>query len=272
MKPYPQTRKFLYGAPSAFHDEAFSSWLFRLAAWFRMSRSNIDELFGLSRLLNAYDFDITLSAEVLENFARTTGNALEDIKLLASCRPALLRKERFATCKFIPRTLSLYLACPRCLQQDTVPYLRQEWRYPWTEACSVHPYLLTGICSSCGAELDYSKPNRQFFHAKRGAEIGFCPQCMCVLSPAYSDELPLGLWHRLKSAQQRISAIACDGYFSHERLGTISAYQALKLFMEYEVDEKEILIFSGIDLRKTAGAAYQQELDVYRNKRIRSRR
>lgn len=61
--------------------------------------------------------------------------------------------------------------CPRCLEDDALPYFRQQWRLAWHIGCDRHGCLLADHCGHCLAPVE---PHR--CRARDGVQTR-CPSC-----------------------------------------------------------------------------------------------
>lgn len=66
---------------------------------------------------------------------------------------------------------SVWRFCPRCLQDDPVPYFRLDWRKGWHLLCPVHLVWLEDRCKHCEAHVDLD------LYGPDSASLAVCATC-----------------------------------------------------------------------------------------------
>jgi transposase len=143
--------------------EALGSWLFRYAEPFGVHpemllfRSDEDEL------ISGVDWWRRPEPILVDTLAQRTGASVERIEAMtfmawsADSRDSEI-VERFARTRFragrpAVRQMRRVAVCPRCLAEDSIPYIRRNWAVGWVAVCTVHGSVLLNECLDCGAKL-----------------------------------------------------------------------------------------------------------------------
>lgn len=165
-----------YGCLKPIVDECFSSWLYRLAAYFNVQSTDILEIWQ-SRL-RPHRLDTELSPQTLNRICEVTllERWLVQETVLTANVDLALYKSRFCTNHALEDG-PIYRFCPACLDTDPVPYIRKQWRLSHVRSCETHGFLLLEGCPSCGTKLNLSHKRRGRLAAHLTHPIRFCPIC-----------------------------------------------------------------------------------------------
>lgn len=71
--------------------------------------------------------------------------------------------------------------CPKCLQEDNIPYFRKKWRYFFYTACPKHKIFLTDRCWHCYKPI-------KLFKKKVTDKIKYCSHCGSDLSLTQTNQ------------------------------------------------------------------------------------
>lgn len=166
------------------HNESLYSWLSRIARAHGLPVRSLVNI-ACEKTIQTTDFDLKLNYSQLERIASLTGLSTQTLYIsslnrVTSCiepkipkaRPRWLIAEAQAN---KGRSKAITPICPLCLQEDSTPYLRVEWRLPFYTFCKKHNVLLVDRCSDCEAPLNVH--NDYFLENKPLSSRIECPQC-----------------------------------------------------------------------------------------------
>lgn len=133
----------LHGAPAPFSTESPNSWLQRIAHRYDLSFADLQDALDVRWTTDA---DLEISRQAYGAIARVCGRPVAETSLMYSIF-GVGQGSRVALRD--PEGRPLYRFCVGCLQDDTVPHLRIEWRLmPW-KVCPRHLCRLRSRCAGC---------------------------------------------------------------------------------------------------------------------------
>lgn len=175
--PLIEKSRFLI-TPEPFEGEIFSSWLARCAYAHKTHPKTFCNL-HLPKDKYIYtitpNFDATISDKVLEVLVRKTGFTMAKLKAMTmQSYNGYLQEEiiRNGMNKF----LTAYRFCPKCWQEDKIPYIRKEHRVIFSTFCKKHKCYLHDKCPKC------QTPIAAFKMFKNELTYNFCNKCGFDLS------------------------------------------------------------------------------------------
>jgi hypothetical protein len=129
-------------------DEAFSSWLGRVASFYSIDMRDLLSEAGM-KSADAYELDLHVSDKLLKDLSRITGVSLHTLKQLPlrNRYPALDKRWLRYAVDHNPH-------CRQCLSEMEkeygFEYIKADWRLWFVTTCPIHvTFLATGICSRC---------------------------------------------------------------------------------------------------------------------------
>ncbi|MFW2516364.1 TniQ family protein [Aliarcobacter butzleri] len=171
---------FFLIVPKPLEDELLSSWLTRVAIEHRRQLPIFLTLFVKKEgnQISRIDIDFLYDEKLFESLSNKSNLTKEDIFKMSlrseegyifSCNnclypPLQIRK---LTDK---RTHNGLMYCPKCLDEDKIPYFRKKWRYQFYNACPKHKVFLTDRCWRCYEKINFAK-------IKHFKEICICHKC-----------------------------------------------------------------------------------------------
>lgn len=167
-----------------FQNESLYSWLNRIAIAHGLPVRSLVNL-ACKKPIQATDYDLILNYSQLDKIACLAGLSAQTLYSSSlngvSCciepkkskaRPRWLISEAQSN---KGRGKPITPICPICLQEDSTPYLRTEWRLPFYTFCQKHDVLLLDCCNNCGTPLNVHKD--LFLEFKPLPSRIECPQC-----------------------------------------------------------------------------------------------
>lgn len=144
-------------------DESIASWIARSAAAFGFAPH---ELIGIAlsrRTESSLDYDVKINKEDIAKLSTLSGNSTETLQNAMisthTCSPSKECPPRnWLNNAFCPRTQKRITSlCPICMETDSKPYFRKEWRYAYNTVCKNHSICLIDRCPNC--ETPFSTDN-----------------------------------------------------------------------------------------------------------------
>ncbi len=248
----------IYGAPTPFSDESFSSWLLRLSAYAHLSTRFLRRLFDLKDCVDWLDFDGKRIPEAAPlRIHSVTAVPLQALRtMLPSPFGSPLAMPELAHLTRLPRGGARYAVCPICLVSDQNPYIRKSWRLAHHMVCDRHDCLLRPNCYYCREPLDFSQYISHRFPGdqSRGAMSFRCPSCkrsLTVKADVLVDHVAV---ERLRAVQCNLDRILSQGYLQHPRLGTIPASSVVSQYCPAPAAKRgEACRPPALDLRRSIG-------------------
>lgn len=155
--------------PKPLPDELLSSWIVRVARANGIKLQTLCwMLFGNARSPWNRDIDRSAPIWLLKTMCEHTGTNYWDIyhTTLATYRTLLYpNRRRSGQLRWIlpVRTHAMtrngygQQFCPRCLEEDQIPYFRKAWRVALVTFCPKHQVMLHDACPSCGVPLVFHR-------------------------------------------------------------------------------------------------------------------
>lgn len=124
----------------------------------RISLANLADLHILVKLFNkkySFDYDIEYDQSLIEKFAEKSSITEEELRK----HSLIEEKNKIEQCIYEPsQNLKIYSTilftswsikgkkpirfCPKCLDEDEIPYFRKRWRYIFFPFCPIHDCFL----------------------------------------------------------------------------------------------------------------------------------
>ena len=149
--------------PRPLEDESFASWFARTAWANGLDPSELYAVALPGARMFRIDLDRFACGELIENLSAHTGAPADDLwarTLQAWAGRLFDHDDGHNKLIWLPpagthQTSKSFgqQVCPRCLQEDAVPYLRQHWRFSFVTTCKTHGILLIDRCPSCAAPI-----------------------------------------------------------------------------------------------------------------------
>ena len=150
--------------PKPLPDELFSSWLIRIIKGNspEMTLHTFCHLNWPGKQIWTRDIDKCADAELLISIAERTGTSISRaMKTLLSSYVGYVFETLsiYGNSKWI-RPIGVYHRtrrrnglrwCPKCLDEDSRPYFRKQWRASFVSTCVKHGVILRDFCSKCSA-------------------------------------------------------------------------------------------------------------------------
>lgn len=172
---------FFLIVPKPLEDELLSSWLTRVAFSHKRPLSTFISLFlrHEGRAISRTDIDFLYDNTLFENIVQKSNLSKKEILRMS------LRGEEGQlficdeNCLYPPlqirkltdkRTHNGLMYCPKCLEEDVIPYFRKKWRYNFYNGCPKHKIFLTDRCWRCYKKINLSK-------VKHLKELCICHKC-----------------------------------------------------------------------------------------------
>ena len=185
----PIAEEFWPGHPALLEGESFSSWFARVAATNGLRPADLYRILQPGGDRNPRDLDRYSDVHLLSMMAGKTGVSVEILKRSTFHRWSGLAFERddgLVKLDWLPpagreRAKRCFgqQACPLCLAEDAVPFLRLDWRLSFITACPRHKCLLLDRCPDCNEPFSVLRQD------KYGGV--FCWSCGTNISVAPSD-------------------------------------------------------------------------------------
>jgi hypothetical protein len=207
----PSTRPTLIEqiSMSRLDGEVISSWVYRVSVRYSMSTCDVARELKLSGNPHTMDFS-GLHAQGTRRAYVTAQNAVANTdsvqnKGLSSNPQRLIELTMYRT------RAPIYRFCPLCLAEDSIPYIRWQWRLVSTVCCERHKIVLHERCSKCGVQVDLGfNPYFGISEEKRDRAMLYCRECQTMLSDACSLPVPDDLLHRLQLFARLVCAVIND--------------------------------------------------------------
>lgn len=205
----PSVRR-LYSAPPPIAGEAPSSWAYRIAARYAWSPRHIRRLFHwvgsgtpFFDFASAPFFDISHIAFI----------TLHADAVVAACLAwgyPTLSPDSFLSCH--SDKSPIYRFCGQCLKEDTVPYIRLQWRLTTTTVCDRHQAMLTEHCPACSGSIDLGRERRvDLPDWARRQSVRYCRRCKVSLTNDKPVSPPHSLLQVLSNFQQlALKNLSCE--------------------------------------------------------------
>lgn len=237
----------VYGCPHPEKDWALSAWIMLVAVTKRTPVREILRAWNY-RIRNAYAAD---TCPYIPPLAAMTSMTYESPFLLAELswiRKTFLSDKQFSCLTTHRLGTPIHRYCPQCLAQDSIPYIRLNWRLSYNFVCPEHQSFLLEKCTCCQRPIDYSR-----FHAQRprrsiGNFFRLCPNCSHDLSSSQTINPEPRTLDYLITLQNQLQQLIMSPFFRHPIAGTIASSKVFQSFMLEKIDEN-----TGVNPR---GASY----------------
>lgn len=188
----------LLGVPPPQPAEAFSSWVWRIAASLHMPLGAVLDCLGLEAPPfwvdsghAALDLDslagtVMMDASSLEGFGWAASSPLSRVEFACLTTDPLQRRPIFRYCE-------------HCLREDARPHIRRLWRLAHAYVCPTHGTLLRDHCPKCHGRLDLGRSPSAVSHSLRT-----CLHCGADLCQVESHRLPEHLHFKLLAHQMEL--------------------------------------------------------------------
>lgn len=183
------------GRPPLLEGESFSSWFARVAAANGLRPVELYRIVQPGGGFYPRDLDRYGDIHMLGVMADKTGvsrEALEQSTFRRWAGWAFERYDGLIKLEWLPpagregaKRCFGQQVCPHCLAEDSMPYLRLEWRLSFTAVCPVHGCLLLDRCSTCHEPFSVLRQDR-----RNGI---FCWSCGTDVCGTAGDHPPLDL-------------------------------------------------------------------------------
>lgn len=131
--------------------------------------------------------------------------------------------------------------CPKCLEEDAVPYWRKKWRYFFYTVCPKHNIFLTDRCWHCYSPI-------KLFKMKQVDKIKYCNNCGADLSLTDTTQNSIPNKYGIQAVKWSEKGLK-DGYFeiNGQKVWSVMFFHIFcKLF--YILDKKQDLYLSGFPM------------------------
>lgn len=194
-----EASKRLYGSPSCQPGEALSSWVWRVAAFHRLSPPLLSKRWGFFNDLAVNDVRSPKASP--ERLAFLTATEPATFTYQFQLRWGVLRERRSLWFDAFSGKPILQW-CPVCLGSGEVPFLRLLWRFRTKILCEEHGVLLRCACHVCGAGMSlFSSRRRRLDH---------CNSCGANLAAAQALTVTARLNDEIGGFQRRAFAIVAN--------------------------------------------------------------
>ncbi|WP_448204330.1 TniQ family protein [Azospirillum sp. sgz302134] len=166
----PATGNLWPGRPRLLENESFSSWFARVAAANGLRPADLYRILQPGGDRNPRDLDRYGDIHLLSTLADKTGISVETLEQATFRRWAGIAFERddgLVKLDWLPpagreRAKRCFgqQVCPLCLAEDTVPFLRLDWRLSFITACPTHKRLLLDRCPACNESFSVLRQNK----------------------------------------------------------------------------------------------------------------
>lgn len=178
--PLIQKSRFLI-IPEPFEGEIFSSWFARCAYAHKTHPKTFWNLhFSRDKFIYTItpNIDATISEELIEIISSKTSFSITKLKNMTMMFYDGYLQEQIIR-NGINKFLTNYRFCPKCWQEDKIPYIKKEHRIVFSTFCEKHKCYLLDKCPKCNASISILK----MFNNELTYE--FC--CNCGFELANSD-------------------------------------------------------------------------------------
>ncbi|TWA66681.1 TniQ protein [Azospirillum baldaniorum] len=166
----PIANEFWPGRPTHLEGESFSSWFTRVAAANGLRPAELYRIVQPGGDRNPRDLDRYADIHLLSMMSDKTGTSAEALEHSTFRRWSGMAYERddgLVKFDWLPpagrekakRCFGQQL-CPLCLAEDTVPFLRLEWRLSFITVCPKHQRLLLDRCLACNEPFSVLRQDR----------------------------------------------------------------------------------------------------------------
>lgn len=178
--PLIEKSRFLI-IPEPFEDEIFSSWFARCAYAHKTHPRTFWHLhFPKDKFIYtlSQNIDATVSDKILQILSIKTSFSFSKLRnMTMKSYDVFLQEEIISNGN--NKFLTNYRFCPKCLQEDKIPYIKKEHRVVFSTFCQKHKCYLLDKCPKCQTQISVLK----MFNNELTYE--FC--CNCGFELANSD-------------------------------------------------------------------------------------
>jgi Zn ribbon nucleic-acid-binding protein len=156
--PLIEKSRFLI-IPEPFEGEIFSSWLARCAYAHKTHPKTFWHLhFPKDKFIYTLtpNIDATISDEVLQVISLKTSFSMTKLKNMTMMFYDSYLQEQIIR-NGINKFLTNYRFCPKCWQEDKIPYIRKEHRIVFSTFCKKHKCYLQDKCPKCKTPISAFK-------------------------------------------------------------------------------------------------------------------
>ena len=188
----------LLGVPPPQPAEAFSSWVWRIAASQRISLQAVLDCLGVESPPFWVDSGhAPLDLDGLAGTVMMPASSLEGFGWAAS---SALARDEFACLTTDPlQGRAVFRYCEHCLREDAQPHIRRLWRLAHAHLCPTHGTLLRDHCPKCHGRLDLGRSPRQTSNSLR-----YCLHCGADMCQVESHRLPEHLHFQVLAHQMEM--------------------------------------------------------------------
>ncbi len=239
---------FFLFIPKPLKDELLTSWLTRMAIEHKRILSQFISLFirhdGSSTTKT--DIDFQYSEDFFTSLSQKS-NLSEKQILSMSLRSEEGHLFVCNNCLYPPkqirkqidkRTHNGLMYCPKCLEEDKIPYFRKKWRYTFYNVCPKHNMFLTDRCWACYERINFSK-------IKHMKNLAFCSKCERNLSETLTLKITNHFEYGLRAIKWFEKGLD-RGYFiiNKEKVKSLFIFESYTR-LYYLLDRKERLFLDG---------------------------
>jgi hypothetical protein len=262
---------FFLIVPKPLGDELLSSWLTRVALEHKRQLSVFLTLFvkkeGSS--ITRADIDFLYDEKLYETLISKSNLNKQDIfkmslrseeGYLYACSINSLYPPNQIRKLLDKRNHYGLMYCPKCLNEDEIPYFRKKWRYQFYNVCTKHEIFLTDRCWVCCERINFSK-------IKHNKNLAICSKCEKDLTTTLFTKIQSNYEYGLTAVKWFEKGLD-KGYFiiNNQKVHSVFVFNSFKRFV-YLLDRKESLILDDFPLI-TEYKNLCKKLENYNSKKV----